>query len=221
MTHLDTEITQLKTDLREMMGLTVGQLEKARDAMLRNDKELAREVMFYERRVNSLELKIDRDCENILALLAPVAIDLRLVLATLKINSSLERIADNAESMARYVSTAAEPFDAELLESIQMRPMFDTAVSMLSDIRDALDAEDSRIARGVLSKDDLLDSINLAAPHTIEAFIRKNIDKTYQSLFVLSAVRKLERVGDVCQNMAEEIIFYLEAKVVKHNLPKS
>jgi phosphate transport system protein len=220
MTHLDIEITRLKEDLREMTALTIGQMEKSRDAILNNEKELAREVVFYERRVNSLELKIDRDCENILALLAPVAIDLRFVLATLKINSHLERIADNAESMARYVVTATEPFDAALIEKIKLREMFETAVSMLHDVAASLDREDSRIARNVLYKDALLDEINQVAPHVVEAFIRENLDKTYQSLFLLSAVRKLERVGDVCQNMAEEIIFYLEAKVLKHNLPK-
>lgn len=219
MTHLDSEIGRLKEDLKEMMGLTIGQMEKARDAMMHNNKELAREVLFYERRVNSMELKIDRDCENILALFNPVAIDLRFVLATLKINSSLERIADNAESMARYVNEMKEPFDNALLERIKLKKMFDTSIGMLTDIKTALETEDTQLARNVLTRDDLLDEINLVAPHTVEEFIKANLDKTFQSLFVLSAVRKLERVGDVCQNMAEEIIFYLEAKVLKHNPP--
>jgi len=220
MTHLEAEINELKASLKEMTSLTAGQIQKARDAFFNLDKELAREIIFYERRINSLELKIDRDCENILALLSPVAIDLRFVLATLKINSSLERIADNAESMSRYVLEMKEPFDAQLLKQIKLAEMFDTAVSMIGDIEQALDNEDSTLARKVLLKDDLLDEINAVAPHTAEVFIKGNIDKTYQTLFILSVVRKLERVGDVCQNMAEEIIFYLEAKVVKHNLPR-
>ena len=217
MTHLDSEIGHLKEDLQEMMTLTIGQVQKASDAIFNFDKELAREVMFYERRINALELKIDRDCENILALFNPVAIDLRFVLATLKINSSLERIADNAESMARYVVEMKEPYDAHLLEKIKLKSMFRTAISMLDDIRVALNNDDSNIARKVLAKDDLLDEINMAASHTAEQFIKANIEKTYQTLFILSVVRKLERVGDVCQNMAEEIIFFLEAKVLKHN----
>jgi phosphate transport system protein len=220
MTHLDSEIGRLKEDLKEMMTLVVSQVQKARDAIFNLDKELAREVIFYERRINSLELKIDRDCENILALFNPVAIDLRFVLATLKINSSLERIADNAESMARYVLEMKEPYDKNLLASIKLKEMFDTAVSMLDDIRVAFDNEDTSIARKVLSKDDLLDEINMIASHTAEHFIKNNLDKTYQTLFILSVIRKLERVGDVCQNMAEEIIFFLEAKVLKHNAQK-
>lgn len=216
MTHLDSEIAHLKEDLKEMMTLTVAQVQKARDAIFELDKELAREVVFYERRINSLELKIDRDCENILALFNPVAIDLRFVLATLKINSSLERIADNAESMARYVIEMKEPYDKALLESIKLQEMFDTAISMLNDIKFAFDKEDTVIARKVLMKDDLLDEINMIASHTAEKFIRQNLDKTFQTLFILSVIRKLERVGDVCQNMAEEIIFFIEAKVIKH-----
>lgn len=204
----------------ELMSLTASQVQKAYDSFFKLDKELAREIIFYERRINSLELKIDRDCENILALLTPVAIDLRFILATLKINSSLERIADNAESMSRYVLEMKEPFDAKLLEKIKLAQMFETAISMLNDIHQALDKEDSSIARRVLLKDDLMDEINMVAPHTAEEFIKANIDKTYQTLFILSVIRKLERVGDVCQNMAEEIIFYQEAKVVKHNLPR-
>src|SRR5271156_1429261 len=100
MTHLDAEVKRLKDDLKEMMLLTSSQIKKAHEAMFNYDKDLSREIIFYERRINSLELKIDRDCENILALLNPVAIDLRFVLATLKINSSLERTADNADSLA-------------------------------------------------------------------------------------------------------------------------
>lgn len=216
MTHLDSEIAHLKEDLKEMMTLTVAQVQKARDAIFNLDKELAREVIFYERRINSLELKIDRDCENILALFNPVAIDLRFVLATLKINSSLERIADNAESMARYVIEMKEPYDKTLLDIIKLQEMFDTAISMLNDIKAAFDSEDTVIARKVLMKDDLLDEINMVASHTAEKFIRQNLDKTFQTLFILSVIRKLERVGDVCQNMAEEIIFFIEAKVIKH-----
>lgn len=216
MTHLDHEVKRLKEDLKEMMSLTNSQIQKACEAIFNFDKDLAREIIFYERRINSFELKIDRDCENILALLTPVAIDLRFVLATLKINSSLERISDNAESLARYVLEMKEPFDVEFMTKIKLRQMFDTALSMLQDIYDSFDNEDTKIARNVLLKDDIMDEINIVAAHTTEEYIKSNLDKTYQALFILSAIRKLERVGDQTKNIAEEIIFYLEAKVLKH-----
>ena len=103
MTHLDTEISRLKTDLNEMFSIVITQVEKSKTALFNLDKDLAREVKVNERRVNSFELKLDRDCENIIALFNPVAVDLRFVLASLKINSNLERIGDIAESIALYV----------------------------------------------------------------------------------------------------------------------
>ncbi|GDX48691.1 phosphate transport system regulatory protein PhoU [Bacteroidota bacterium] len=219
MSHIDIETGRLRETLKELMMLTTQQIRKSQDVVFNFDKELAREVIFYEKHINSLELKIDRDCENILALLNPVAVDLRFILATLKINPSLERIADNAESMVRYVLEMKEPYDSELMRQIKLREMFDIALSMLSDVYTAFTTEDTRIARNVLLKDDLLDEINMVAAHTAEAFIKKNSALTYQSLFVLSNVRKLERVGDQNKNIAEEIIFYLEARVLKHSKP--
>ncbi|MBU6204462.1 MAG: phosphate signaling complex protein PhoU [Bacteroidetes bacterium] len=219
MSHIDIETGRLRETLKELMMLTTQQIRKSQDVVFNFDKELAREVIFYEKHINSLELKIDRDCENILALLNPVAVDLRFILATLKINPSLERIADNAESMVRYVLEMKEPYDSELMRQIKLREMFDIALSMLSDVYTAFTTEDTRIARNVLLKDDLLDEINMVAAHTAEAFIKKNSALTYQSLFVLSNVRKLERVGDQTKNIAEEIIFYLEARVLKHSKP--
>ena len=218
MTHLDIEVQRLRDDMMEMMNLALTQISKSKEAFFNLDKDLAREIVFYERRVNSFELKIDRDCENILALLTPVAIDLRFVLAALKINSSLERIADTAESLARYASELNKKFNPELIANIRLREMFEAAESMLQDVHTAFDKEDSHIARNVFKKDELLDDINIKAAQVTEEFIKGHIDQTYESLFVLSAVRKMERVGDLAKNIAEEIIFYIEAKVLKHKL---
>ena len=199
-----------------MMALTLSQINKARKTFLSLDKDLGREIIFYERRINSLELKIDRDCENILALLNPVAIDLRFVLACMKINSSLERIADNAEGLATYINSINNPFDPELIEKIGLAEMFDVAESMLWDVIKAFETEDSIIAHGVFKKDERLNELNMKAAIVTEEFIKAHLDKTYESLFVLTAIRKMERVGDIAKNIAEEIIFYIEAKVLKH-----
>lgn len=216
MTHLDVEVQRLRDDMKEMMALTQSQLNRARKSFLQLDKDLAREIIFYERRMNSLELKIDRDCENILALLSPVAVDLRFVLACMKINSSLERMADNAEGLARYVNEIKNPFDEGLLRNIGLMQMFDVAEQMLADVCNAFENENTAVAHGVFQKDEILNELNVKAALVTEEFIKSHLDKTYESLFVLSAVRKLERVGDLAKNIAEEIIFYIEAKVLKH-----
>ncbi len=216
MTHLDIELKQLKTEGIEMFDLATSQLKKAKSALLHNDKELAREVNFNERRVNALELKIDKDCENIFALFNPLAIDLRFVLAVLKINSNLERIGDIADGIARYVVETPESFDKELIAITQIAEMFDIAISMLEDTRSSFDTEDTKVSRGIFKKDDSLDEINARANTVVEEFIRKHDDKIGQSLHIISTIRKLERTGDQVKNVAEEIIFYIEAKVLKH-----
>ena len=117
MSHLDTEIHLLREQLIDMQRLVRSQLSKCRTALFSFDTDLAREVLFNEKRVNALELKIDRDCENILALFNPVAVDLRFVLAALKINTNLERIGDNAEGIARYVLDVEKAFDPSMIEA--------------------------------------------------------------------------------------------------------
>src|SRR6188768_1699406 len=135
MTHLDIELKRLKEENLEMFELVMSQLAKGRDAMLNYDKTLAREVNFNEKRVNALELKIDKDCENIFALFNPLAIDLRFVLACLKINSNMERIGDIADGISRYVVEAKVPFEKELLEKTRLNEMFRMAIEMLEDVR--------------------------------------------------------------------------------------
>ena len=105
MSHLDTELQILKSETIEMWTLVNSQLAKGKQSLLTLDKDLAREVIMTEKRVNANELKLDRDCENIFALFTPVAIDLRFVLAVLKINSNLERTGDIAEGIAKFVLT--------------------------------------------------------------------------------------------------------------------
>src|SRR6202007_1137756 len=120
MTPIETEITALKKELGNMWMLVQSQLNKAKDAMVNFDKDLAREVLVKEKRVNSFELKIDRDCENILALHCPVAVDLRFLLATLKINTNLERIGDIAAGIAMYVVESSVNFSVPTLEKISL-----------------------------------------------------------------------------------------------------
>ncbi|MCC7302242.1 MAG: phosphate signaling complex protein PhoU [Bacteroidia bacterium] len=220
MSHLDTEIKILKADTIEMWKLVALQLGKTYDALTTFDRDLAREVISGEKRVNAFELKIDRDCENMFALFQPVAIDLRFVLATLKINSNLERIGDIAESISRFVLDVEEDFNKELLTITRITTMFQTANAMVNDTLRAFELEDTRLARTAFKMDETLDQINNSASHVISDCIQKYPDQIRHALHVLSMIRKLERVGDQTKNMAEEIIFMVEAKVLKHGTKK-
>ena len=216
MTHLDIELKELKAEMLEMFLLVKNQLEKSKDALIRLDKDLAREVMVNEKRVNGFELKLDRDCENIIALLNPLAVDLRFVLAALKINSNLERVGDIADGIAKFVLDIKLEPEKELLSSTRLVEMFDVAHAMITDVMNAFDKEDTALARSVFAQDEILDDINVQANTAVAEFIRTHQDRINQSLYTLSTIRKLERVGDQCKNIAEEIIFYVEAKVLKH-----
>lgn len=217
MTHLDTELKALKDDMHEMFRLVLSQLEKSKTALISLDKDLAREVIVNEKRVNSFELKLDRDCENIIALFNPVAVDLRFVLASLKINSNLERIGDIADGIAKFALSIKLMPEKELLEKTRLVEMFDVSLEMMRDVMLAYENEDTKLARSVFKMDDILDEINLNASQAVAEFIKTHQDRINQSLYALSTIRKLERVGDQCKNIAEEIIFYIEAKVLKHS----
>src|SRR6476646_4593250 len=216
MTHLEIELGQLREEVINMFNLVYSQLTKGLSALINFDKDLAREVVMVEKRVNASELKIDRDCENILAIYSPVAVDLRFVLAVLKINTNLERTGDIAEGIALLILDTESAFKQELLDSTKVIEMYHEAVQIVEEIFNAVDKDDSALARSIFRRDELLDEINQTANELITTYLKKHPEDTYQALNLLSIIRRLERVGDQAENIAEEIIFYLEAKVIKH-----
>src|SRR5688572_29070473 len=131
MAKIEQELKDLKSAVVEMWALTHSQLSKSVKALALLDKDLAREVGLAASRVNSAELKIDRDCEDILAIYSPVAIDLRFLLAILKINTNLERIGDIAEGIAKLVIDTPTAFRQELLDSSSVIRMFEEALQMI------------------------------------------------------------------------------------------
>lgn len=217
MSQLEIELKQLKTEVVNMWSLVHSQMVKSNIALVNFDKDLAREVVSREKRVNGSELKIDRDCENIFALLTPVAVDLRFVLAVLKINSNLERIGDIAEGVAKHILSADKPFNNELLKETDTINMYDEAINILEDTLSAFENEDTALARSVFQKDEFLDKINVRAAEATVRYLKEYPEDIQQALHNLSIIRKLERVGDQAKNIAEETIFYVEAKVLKHN----
>lgn len=221
MAYLDTEISLLNDDILELMYLVKTQLEKGHEALIDYNEELAHEITANEKRVDALELKIDRDCENILALFNPVAVDLRFVLASFKINSDLERLGDHANSIAKYILDFGGPIDEDLIKEMRIEEMYETAIEMLSNVFSSFISEDTQLARKVFAKDKVLNEINREASEVTTKLLKKDPEKAQQYLYLFSIIRKLERVGDLTKNTAEELIFYIEAKVLKHKKNKS
>lgn len=218
--NIEEEVQQLKEAIMDMAELTISQMKKAKDAYLANDSELAQEIIHNEKRVNAIELSIDRDCENIFALLNPVASDLRFVISALKINSDLERIGDYADGIADYVVDLTEKLDPSLVKETKIEEMFNIAISMLEDIAIALKEDNVKLARKVYQKDSELNKININASKIITEYINNNPKTVRQSLFMFSVIRKIERTGDHIKNIAEDLIFYVEAKVLRHKKMK-
>ena len=220
MSHLDTEIQELKSDVLEMWSLVINQITKSKEAIVMFDKEIANEIHVNEKRVDAFELKLNMDCEKILALFNPVAIDLRFVLAALKINYNLERIGDYANGISHVVLDSEKPFCEELLHETRILEMFETSIEMLNEAFASFEKEDKHLVANLFYKDKKLDEVNLEANKIIARLIQKDPQCIDQSLNLLSVIRKLERVGDQTLNIAEEIIFFIEAKVLRHSRPK-
>jgi len=225
MKHTEKELQLLKEDVSQMWKLVLSQLEKSKQAFLNSDVELAREVASREKRVDAFDLKIDSDCENYIALYSPVAVDLRLVLSLIKISSTLERIGDFAEGIARYIiESDCNKVDSQLIEELQLERIFDTLTSMLSDSFVALESENTKISGKILAKDDEVDTLYHNSLDILAKYITENgkSDETFSAqkvrglLKLILLIRKLERIGDHCSNIVEEIVFYIDAKVLKH-----
>ncbi len=216
MTVIDTNIQQIKSDLIQMWTLVINQMEKARLALVNGDKDLAREVRMNEKRVDAFELKLDMDSENMLMLKNPVAIDLRFILSVLKINYNLERIGDYANAVAKVAEHSNGPMPEDILQASHLPEMFFTAQTMLQESLSAFEKGDRNHVNVIFGMDEKLDRTNNNANKIICQLIKEKPDDTMLILDALSIIRKLERTGDHTLNIAEELIFYFDATVIKH-----
>jgi phosphate transport system protein len=216
MPAIEPELQALRENLHDMLSMVKSQIERCMEAIEKQDVDIARKVVDDEKKINIQELAIDRDCENILALYTPVATDLRMVLAALKITNDLERIGDSAKSLAKVLSGDVSKKEYKWMDALNFLPMLDVLVSMLKEMGNALRKEDTRPALKAVKKDgDLNDYFKKAIKITGD-LINKNPDDAKNILTLLLLARNLERSGDLTKNIAEEIVFQIEARVVKH-----
>jgi phosphate transport system protein len=216
MKPIEFEIERLRNVTFEMFELVKGQLLLTKDVMLTGDHDLSCEVMRKEKRVNAFEISIDRECEDFLAMQNPVASDLRFVICILKTSGNLERIGDHTYRICSYVFDDIMKLNSELIKIASVSIIFDEIDSMLSHVIQALENGDSTIAKQVFKQDKILDKVNKKLPQLLVDYIKEN-PKDLNNLFLLSkTISKLERVGDLIKNIAEEVIFYHDSKVVKH-----
>lgn len=208
--------TALKKSAITMLTLCKSQLINAFESFSTFDMDLAEEVMQKENRVNALDIKIEEECEQYLALYKPVARDLRFIMAIRKINSDLERIGDHAYSIARNVTLREKSVDLQLKQALEIDKMWNTILEMLQNVSEGFVDKNSKKARKVFKKDKILDEINTNSYAIISKEIAKTPVLIEDALVLFSLIHKLERVGDLIKNISEKIIFYLDAEIIMH-----
>lgn len=217
MKHNEQEIQYLKDEINQMWRLVISQLEKAKKAFLTNDVETALEIVSLEKRVNAFELKIESSCENYIALYSPVAIDLRLVLSIMKISITLERIGDYADGIAKHIlDRDCNHLEPKLTGDLELERMFDILLNMMTDSYVAMNSENTKSSGKILVKDKEVNRIYHAAFKNLEEYMVNHPKDIHCGLKLILMIRKMERIGDHCSNIVEEIVFYIEAKVLKH-----
>lgn len=213
-THLHREVDNLKKKILYMGAQTEEVVRKAVEALITRNATLATTVIESDEVLDHLEVEIEEECLKILALHQPVAIDLRYVVAVLKINNDLERIGDlavNIAERAAYLSSLT-PLDVPL----DFKGMSDKTQLMLKRCLDSLVNMDTTLARQVRASDDEVDTINREMYQILEDYIRTHPERVSESLHLLSVARHLERIADQATNIAEDVIYTVEGEIVRH-----
>lgn len=214
---IDAELEKLKKEVLDMWSLVYDQLHEAGDALLTSNKEKAEKILLREPRVNAFELKIDSDVEDLISLYNPMNIHLRFLIAVLKINTNLERIGDFAYGIAGEVVHGKRVIDGDLIKDLRLNDMVDAALSMLKKSGVAFETESAALAKEIIKIDDVIDEIDDKSNDALVNYIKENKDVSlYDILSLHSSIKRLERLGDHCTNISEEVVFFVAAKVLKH-----
>jgi phosphate transport system protein len=213
--HFVQELDKLKTTIIKMGSLAEHALEEATSALLQRREDLAHAVIADDRRIDAFEIEVDDAVVDLLALQQPVATDLRFLVSVLKINKELERIGDHA------VNLAESAIQFSRLPPVTIHPglprMTELARTMLHHAIDGFIRSDAPLGREVLGNDDIMDELNKQVVREMVEAIRRDPAHLEQSLELIRVSRNLERVADLSTNIAEEVIFMAEARVVKHH----
>ncbi|MHC4082605.1 MAG: phosphate signaling complex protein PhoU [Planctomycetota bacterium] len=211
---LHKELTELRRTILTMGSLVEQRVEQAIDALLRGELDEARSVRLGDRDIDEMDVDIEAECLRVLALSQPVAADLRFVLAALRINGELERIGDQAKSIAKRVIDLGQAGPVEV--PVTLREMAAASRKMLSDALTALSEEDPRLCRQVLAADDQVDAYQKQIFAWVQEEIPRHVDGTRAVIDLLSVAQRLERIADLATNIAENVIFLVEGSQVRH-----
>jgi phosphate transport system protein len=213
--HLQHEIEKLKKQLLSLSAIVEGQVHSAVRSFLDRSEDSAGEVQRQDEEIDRREVEIEEECLKILALHQPVALDLRMIIAILKINNDLERIGDLAVNIAH--KAVAYVLESPLDIPFDMAGMADKTQSMLRDSIDALVNMDAELAKAVCARDDEVDRLKRLSRIAIEDRLQQDVQQLRPSLLLLAVARNLERIADCATNVAEDVIYMAEGRIVRHS----
>ncbi|MCG8431824.1 MAG: phosphate signaling complex protein PhoU [Candidatus Omnitrophica bacterium] len=213
--HLDEELKELHQDLLKMGIFAQEAIYKSVESLKNRERAQAQEVIENDRKIDAHELVIDEKCVDLIARYQPMAGDLRFLTTGMKINAELERIADLAVDIAQRVLELA---DKPLLKPlIDIPKLSDAAQRMVRDAIDALVNRDAALARQVMRADPDADKLrNSVQEELVKDYMAKDARTADRAMPLLLIARHLERICDHATNIAEDVVYLVEAKVVKH-----
>jgi len=212
--HLERELERLQRGLLSMSAVAEEAVRKAVRALEQRDPQLAWDVIRTDMQIDQAEVDLEEECLKILALYQPVAMDLRLIVAVLKINSDLERIGDLAVNIAeRAVFLAGQQ---SIQSEFDFEGMARKAQAMVKNALDSLVNQDAALARQVLAADDEVDTMNRGMYEQVRDGMRRHPDQLEALTHLLSASRHLERMADHATNIAEDVVYMVEGQIIRH-----
>src|SRR5512134_3776289 len=213
--HFDEELDQLKTRLLAMGGLAEDRVRAAVDGLVARDGTAADDVIAGDGPINELHIEIDDRCFTLLALHQPMAVDLRSIVSAVKINTDLERVGDLAVNIAEAAKRYLR--HPPVKELIDIPRMASIAQAMLRDALDAYVRRDIDLAKAVLDEDDTLDALKTQVFRELLTYMLQSPATIEPSLDLILISRHLERIGDHATNVAEDVIFMVSARDVRHH----
>lgn len=212
--HLHRDLEKVKEHVLAMGGLAEDALRFARSALISGDSGGLADLRTIEPRIDQIQLTIDDEIIKLLALHQPVASDLRFATAAMKIVNDLERIGDLASTIGcRLETIAGEP---QLNLPLQLVPMMEKAARMLKKALNAFVTLDSDLARSVLEDDDEVDALNRQHFETLVAYMKLAPESIDVAVSLLSISRSVERIADMATNIAEDVVFVVDARDIRH-----
>ena len=214
--HFDEELKELNKQLLSMCALVEEAIMLSVKALVERKNDLAEKVIKSDKAVDMLEIEIDELCLKLLALHQPVGVDLRFITSEMKINNELERIGDQAVNIAECTQKIIkQPILKPLIDIPRMAAL---AQKMVKDSIDALVNKDEALARDVCGRDDEVDNLNDQIFRELLTYMMQDHKTITRAVELVLVARHLERIADHATNIAEDVIYFVKGKTIKHHI---